>query len=153
MKVTKPNRKLEAHEAAVLLVYNARKYQEERGKEVSRLRFSLTTLQQLTSRKRISDEFIVDLQLALEELNWSMCEVGGKPDKSGIIQSTDEFGMIQSKKLEAWPKLSIERVAEYLPQGEEAIAKLYDELTATSMVAAATGKRRAATPDEDAEDA
>lgn len=100
---------------AMLLVLNAHAYAEEKGKEVSRYRFTRATLKKLAGRQRLQDVFLDDLTEMLEELNWTL-----------IIRDTD-FGLLDLSKTDSWPRLNSHRIASYLELGPDELAHLYRE--------------------------
>jgi hypothetical protein len=87
-------------DTAKLLLINAKFYEEEKGKEVSRHRISTHTLKRISKRQALREGFIKSLTDELAELGWI------------FIKLDDQFAIIDSKKIEAWVKLSSKRLSE-----------------------------------------
>lgn len=108
-------KRLTTSTVAMLLVLNAHAYAEEKGKEVSRYRFTRATLKKISGRQRLRDAFLDDLTEMLEELNWTL-----------IIRDTD-FGLLDLSKTDSWPRLNSHRIAAYREFGSDELANLYRE--------------------------
>lgn len=87
-------------DTAKLLLINAKLYEEEKGKEVSRHRISPHTLKRISKRQALREGFLKSLTDELAELGWI------------FIKLDDQFAIIDSNKIESWVKLSSKRLSE-----------------------------------------
>jgi hypothetical protein len=92
-------RQTPAHTAMLILI-NAKLYEREREKEISRYRFSLQSLRRISGRRAIRDRFVSELDDELAELGWHLIQLG------------NEFAVMELEKLESWVKLSSKRLDE-----------------------------------------
>lgn len=105
---------------AQLLIINALEYQKEKDKELSRYRFSQETFLKLSCRKRLSTQFINDVDENLAELGWV------------LLRLSVDYAIIRTHVPEKkWAKLSANRVDEYIKLDESAINQKYEELLAS----------------------
>ncbi|HCT39770.1 MAG TPA: hypothetical protein DF427_01040 [Moraxellaceae bacterium] len=83
---------------AQLLLINAKLYEKEREKEITRLRISVDTLRRISGRTAIREKFKEDLEEELLELGWI------------FIQLDNEFAIMEKKRLQTWVRLSSKRL-------------------------------------------
>jgi hypothetical protein len=104
--------------AAQLILINAKLYERERGKEITRYRFSLQTLRRIARRSALRQQFLSDVEDELAELGWLLVCLG------------TEYAVMNISKFDNWVKLSSKRLAEaeYLDGDEEQLEKMYFEL-------------------------
>ncbi|CAJ0822429.1 hypothetical protein [Ralstonia flaminis] len=104
---------------AQLLAINAKLYEQERDRQITRYRFSINTLRKLANRKALRASFLAELEDELEELNWLFVRLGG------------EFAIISLEKSDSWVKLGYKRLAQggtrLLNMSEEDIDTTYDD--------------------------
>lgn len=91
--------KLGAYHTALGLIINAKTYADEKGKEVTRFRFSRATFRAISGWKRLSEGFVKDVSDEMYGLGWTLIEL-----------SDTELAAIQSSKISVWPKLGGGRV-------------------------------------------
>lgn len=110
--------KLSAEAAAQLLILNAFRFGQEKGRETTRFRYTRETLRKLSGWKRLSAPFLDDLAEEMLALGWNQMQV-----------SDTEFGAIKADKVGAWPRIGPKRVADILRDmsPEQKIADEYDE--------------------------
>lgn len=111
-------RKLSAAATSQLLILNALMYGAEKGKEVSRYRFTRATLRTICGWPRLSEKFLAKLLRELYGMGWH------------FIDHTDiEFVIIERRKADVWPKLNSKRLNDMLKpsKSEDDIQALYDE--------------------------
>lgn len=92
-------RRSAAHTAKLLLI-NAKLYEREREREITRYKFSLQTLRKVSGRKAIRQSFLDDLDVELEELDWK------------LLPLTNEFSVMDLSKTDSWVKLSSKRLTD-----------------------------------------
>lgn len=105
---------------AQLIVINALKYQEEKQKEISRYKFSVESLETMANRRRLSEQFLKDLDEALAELDWV------------LIRLSKDFAVARMSTIEEkWAKLAATKRLEGLTTlSAEDINAKYEELVA-----------------------
>lgn len=110
--------KLSAEATAQLLLVNAKRFGEEKGRETTRFRYSKETLRKLSRWERLSPLFLEELSDELLALGWVQIPI-----------SDTEFGAIMDNKVSAWPRIGPKRVADILGvmHPEELIADEYDD--------------------------
>lgn len=109
---------------AQLLIINVSLYGTEKDKEVSRYKFSSTTLRSLANRQQIRAAFKDELFDELYELGWY------------LIVLDNEYGMFSLQKLDSWIKLSGVRLRSksILKKSDEDINKIfYDQYYTGSL--------------------
>ena len=84
---TKMEMRKSIQDTAKLLLINAKLYEEEKGKEVSRHRISSHTLKRISKRQALREGFLKSLTDELAELGWI------------FIKLDDQFAIIDSNKL------------------------------------------------------
>ncbi|WP_231906995.1 hypothetical protein [Cupriavidus sp. D384] len=105
-----------ASQTALLIAINAKLYEAERGRQVTRYRFSHATLRRLSGRKALRGSFLEELGAELEELDWLFFRLAG------------EFAVIALDKSESWVKLGSKRLTDHLAMTDGEIETAYDEL-------------------------
>lgn len=111
---------------AQLLVINAKLYEEERQRQITRYRFSINTLRMISNRRAIRDTFLSELDNELAELNWLYFRLGA------------EFAIISLDKADSWVKLSAKRLRDnngnYLAMNDDDIDSTYEDRFADENV-------------------
>lgn len=105
-----------ASKTAKTLICNALLYELEKEREVSRYRFSYTTLAFIANRQRLSPEFLKELDDVLVELGWSFINMG------------DSFAIVKTEKINQWTKLAYKRVEDLVDCSDEEISEKFKEL-------------------------
>ncbi len=105
-----------AVKTAKILISNALLYELEKEREVSRYRFSYTTLAFIANRQRLSPEFLKELDDVLVELGWSFINMG------------DSFAIVKTEKINQWTKLAYKRVEDLVDCSDEEISEKFKEL-------------------------
>ena len=105
-----------AVKTAQILICNALLYALEKEREVSRYRFSYTTLAFIANRQRLSSEFLKELDDVLAELGWSFINMG------------DTFAIVKTEKINQWTKLAYKRVEDLVDCSDEEISEKFKEL-------------------------
>lgn len=105
-----------AQKTAKILICNALLYEQEKEREVSRYRFSYSTLAFIANRQRLSPEFLKELDDVLVELGWSFINMG------------DSFAIVKTEKINQWTKLAYKRVEDLVDCSDEEISEKYKEL-------------------------
>ena len=85
---------------AKLILLNAKLYEDERAKEITRYRFSRQTLERITGLQAIRPSFIAELEDELAYLGWQFFSLGG------------DYGVLNVSKTVTWVKLSSKRLDE-----------------------------------------
>lgn len=101
---------------AKILICNALLYELEKEREVSRYRFSYTTLAFIANRQRLSSEFLKELDDVLVELGWSFINMG------------DSFAIVKTEKINQWTKLAYKRVENLVDYSDEELSEKFKEL-------------------------
>jgi hypothetical protein len=101
---------------AQILICNALLYELEKEREVSRYRFSYTTLAFIANRQRLSSEFLKELDDVLVELGWSFINMG------------DSFAIVKTEKINQWTKLAYKRVEDLVDCSDEEISEKFKDL-------------------------
>lgn len=109
--------KLGAESVAQLLILNAQRFGDEKGRETTRFRYTKESLRKLSGWSRLSAFFLDELSEEMLGLGWNQ-----------LIVSDTEFGAIKADKVHAWPRIGPKRVADLLdaPSPEKAIAAEYE---------------------------
>ena len=105
-----------AARAAKILICNALLYEQEKEREVSRYRFSYSTLAFIADRQRLSPDFLKELDDELAELGWSLINMG------------DSFAIVKTDKINQWTKLAHKRVEGLVDCSDEEISDKFKEL-------------------------
>lgn len=105
-----------AVKTAQILICNALLYELEKEREVSRYRFSYSTLTFIANRQRLSHEFLKELDDVLIELGWSFINMG------------DSFAIVKTEKINQWTKLAYKRVESLVDCSDEEISEKFKEL-------------------------
>ncbi len=84
--------------SAKLILINGKSYEKERGRQVTRYRFSETTLRRISRRKALRQGFLTELEEEVAELGWLFFRLG--PD----------YAVIDLTKSSTWTKLTSVRV-------------------------------------------
>lgn len=105
---------------AQLLAINAKLYEKERERQISRYRLSANTLRRLANRTAIRESFLLDLEEELAELNWMLVRLPG------------EYALVDLSKADSWVKLGWKRLydadgEDLLAASEDAIDEAYDK--------------------------
>lgn len=90
----------DAATTAKLILLNAKLYEDEREKEITRYRFSRQTLERIAGLKAIRPSFITELEDELAYLGWQFFSLGG------------DYGVLNVSKTVTWVKLSSKRLDE-----------------------------------------
>lgn len=101
---------------AQILICNALLYELEKEREVSRYRFSYSTLAFIANRQRLSPEFLKELDDVLVEFGWSFINMG------------DSFAVVKTDKVNQWTKLAFKRVEDLVDCSDEEISEKFKEL-------------------------
>jgi len=105
-------------DVAILILLNAKLYEDERKRDVARYRFSAETLRRLSGRRLIRGAFIKQLRQEFQNLDWFLLEQGA------------DFAVVSEANVDVWVKLGPKRLYEagYTKlQGDE-LACLYEKL-------------------------
>ena len=105
-----------AVKTAQILICNALLYELEKEREVSRYRFSYSTLAFIANRQRLSHEFLKELDDVLIELGWSFINMG------------DSIAIVKTEKINQWTKLAYKRVESLVDCSDEEISEKFKEL-------------------------
>jgi hypothetical protein len=105
-----------ALKTAQILICNALLYELEKEREVSRYRFSYSTLAFIANRQRLSPEFLKELDDVLVEFGWSFINMG------------DSFAVVKTDKVNQWTKLAFKRVQDLVDCSDEEISEKFKEL-------------------------
>jgi|GEM_PF-6749817 len=89
-----------AKATAVLLILNAKIYEQEKEREVSRYRFTRQTLTKCSCRRVLRNSFLDQLDEELAELGWR------------FIQLEFDYAIVDASKVNSWTKLSSKRLRE-----------------------------------------
>lgn len=102
---------------AQLILINAKLYERERDREITRYRFSVETLRRIAGRSALRQRFIADFDDELAELGWLLVDLG------------TEYAVMNLSKTDNWVKLSSKRLTEggHLADDEERIEGTYFE--------------------------
>jgi hypothetical protein len=105
-------------QTALLILINAKLYENERGREITRYKFSISTLRRIAGRVALRDSFLSKLDDELAELGWLLIPLG------------TEYAVMDISKTESWVKLSGKRLSdeEYLDLDDEELLKIYTDL-------------------------
>ena len=103
---------------AQLILLNARSYEEERGRQLSRYRFSQATLRKLSGRLALRERFVSDLEEEVAELGWLFFPLGA------------DFAVLDISKADSWTKLGWKRLkeSEVLDHDEVSIDGLFNQM-------------------------
>ncbi|MBO2985824.1 hypothetical protein [Burkholderia pseudomallei] len=105
---------------AQLLAINAKLYEKERDRQITRYRFSANTLRRLANRTAIRESFLNELEEELAELNLLLVRLPG------------EYAVVDLSKADSWVKLGFKRLKEadddLLAASEEHIEMKYEQL-------------------------
>jgi len=117
--MTRRRIKLNAYSTAQALLINAEMYGDEKGKEMSRFRFTRQGLRMISGWARLSVPFVVDVFSELDSMGWTAVELADA-----------EFAAIQTSKLTVWPRLGWGRLKPLLRANdpERAIDEAFEEL-------------------------
>ena len=105
-----------APKTAQILICNALLYELEKEREISRYRFSYSTLAFIANRQRLSPDFLSELDNELVELGWSFINMG------------DSFAIVKTEKINQWTKLAYKRVEDLVDCSDEEISDKFKEL-------------------------
>ena len=95
-----PNQhRLTAEQSAIVILYVIDHYRREKGKDITRLRFSKATMRKLCIRRNLHESFAAEVIVELAEWGWTMFAAG------------DDFALIQTSVLSSWLRLGSKRVA------------------------------------------
>lgn len=102
---------------AQLILINAKLYERERDREITRYRFSIQTLRLIARRSALRQQFLSELDDELAELGWLFVPLG------------TEFAVMDISKTDNWVKLSSKRLLEngYLRADDEQLEDTYFE--------------------------
>lgn len=84
---------------AMLTIINLKKYADEKGKPVTKVRLSRSTLSSISKRKIFRTAFISELTEYLESLGWIFIEL---PDGG--------FSILESDSVSSWIQISSSRI-------------------------------------------
>jgi hypothetical protein len=103
---------------AQLLLINAKLYESERDREITRYRFSENTLRRISKRGALRKAFLIDLEDEIAELGWLLIPLG------------TEYAIMNLAKTDSWVKLSSKRLVDddFLNTSEEVIEKKFGKL-------------------------
>ncbi len=96
--------RLNAAQAAIVVLYAIEMYRREKEKEVNRIRFSRATMRRLCVRTNLHDTFAAEVASEVAELGWTM------------FPAEDDFGLIHTSTLKGWVRLGSKRIAAELKQ-------------------------------------
>lgn len=85
---------------ALLAALNVQRYASEKGKALSRVRLSRSTLCAISKRKTFRRAFMDELHESLESLGWMFFEL---PDGG--------FGLLEASSVAGWTKISSSRIS------------------------------------------
>jgi hypothetical protein len=100
---------------AKLLLINAKLYERERDRDITRYRFSIPTLRTISGRLALRESFLSDLDNELADLGWLFIRLGA------------EFAIMNLAKTDSWVKLGSNRLSKmgHLEEDEEEIDDAY----------------------------
>lgn len=87
-------KKLSPEATAQALLVNADLYGTEKGRQISRFRFTVGNLEMISGNMLLTPQFLQGLNSALWEMGWSMVHL---PD--------GDFAFIESSKVSVWPRI------------------------------------------------
>ncbi|WP_312925306.1 hypothetical protein [Atlantibacter hermannii] len=111
-----------ALQTAKLLVLNAKLYENEKQKPVTRYKISKNTLRNISGRKTIRPAFIAEVEYELTELGWMLIE-----------NHEDELCFMIMATTGSWAKLSSKRLTDLIMSDSEAIDEAYEELVENDL--------------------
>lgn len=109
----KPQERTSAFKTAMLLIMNAQAYADEKQKEVSRYRFTTSTLKRISNRQRIHQSFLTILNEELEELGWML-----------LIRESD-YAIFDLSKTDHWVRLNSHRITSLFEKTESEVWELF----------------------------
>jgi hypothetical protein len=89
-------------EVAFLTVENVDRYEDEKGKAVSRLRMAMNTLRAISMRETIRDSFVEEWSDELQRLGWI------------VFRRREDFLLVKVEKADNWTKIASKRVKDIL---------------------------------------
>jgi hypothetical protein len=98
---------LRPYEIMILILISIKRYADERGRDITRLRLSSSALRRITGRQRLHDSILNDVIEQLGLHGWTAFPI------------RDGLALIQSAAVDGWTKMSARRVGAEL----RAIAK------------------------------
>ena len=99
METATPSPRLTAEQAAIVILYVIDQYRREKEKDVTRLRFSRSTMRKLCLRKNLHESFAGEVITELAEWGWTMFPAG------------DDFALVQTSVLSSWLRLGSKRIS------------------------------------------
>jgi hypothetical protein len=111
---------------AKLILLNAKFYEDEREKEITRYRFSRQTLERIAGLHALRPTFISQLEDELAYLGWQFFSLGG------------DYGVLNVSKTVTWVKLSSKRLVEQesslLNVSVDIVEQKYAEIFSTDSI-------------------
>ncbi|SDD30303.1 hypothetical protein SAMN05216345_107354 [Cupriavidus sp. YR651] len=109
-----------ARQTALLLAINAKLYENERNRQVTRYRFAYDTLRRISNRTALRESFFEKLEEELEDLNWLLIRLG------------EQFAIIALDKADSWVKLSSKRLGadpdnNFLAMSDDELEEAHDK--------------------------
>jgi hypothetical protein len=96
--------KLEAREAALILLYALAERGQRRGKELTRARVSRVTLKRLWNRENLGEAWLAEVNDWLLSAGWTLLHAGST------------FGIVKTSIVENWPRIASKRIQDVLDQ-------------------------------------
>lgn len=106
-------------EAALLVLFLIKSYDDEKERTTTRARISTKTLRRISFRARLRDSFIDDWTDALAELGW------------GAFQFDDHFALVQLSSVDGWPRIAATRLKDTLQRLKSYKADVFSEILDT----------------------
>lgn len=113
----KPRTPNSPRRTALLIILNAKLYELEKEREITRYRFSVGTLREISKRALLRQSFLSDLEDALAELGWLFIPLG------------TEYAVMSLARTETWVKLAWKRLSEnkYFDLDDDELEETYAE--------------------------
>ena len=96
--------KLEAREAALILLYALAERGVRRGKDLTRARVSRVTLKRLWNRENLNEAWLAEVNDWLLSAGWTLLYAGGT------------FGVVKKSVVENWPRIASKRIQDVVDE-------------------------------------
>jgi hypothetical protein len=126
-------------ECALLFLRLVEEREERRGKAVTRLRLSETTLMRLWNRKRLTVELLQEIDEWLLTAGWV------------LISGASTFGAVKEEAIGNWPRISTSQIGKTLEQVVKGVFDFgeLEHLLVTSVSSAHDGDEASTEPHDD----
>lgn len=103
-------------EVARLILHLMSTYGKRLNKRITRARLSTITMRKISSREKLREVFLDELEDELACMGWSMIRI-----KSG-------FGLIRNRSIESWPRIGWRRIKKCMDDIETGKSRVLDTL-------------------------